>query len=363
MEEQDKIRKMEQQEEDEMKAVSTALRDEDEAWERRKNVKKTVGSITTGSSTKRGSQNERNQGRRKRLKHEVLAEGWGVLKSSPDPREEGAARDTGQVPVLPTIGGGTVQNIREDGTGQHHVLHSTITGALGSTEEPSPPEGADVMSSPHQVIGGGTLSKLGDDNAHRGGGAEDTLGEHGQQNVCDDTRPCMGGMVTLYDVDVRQVVKDAEYGDSGVKTNSMSAPSSSNTLKQSMNKDDIQEQCAVKPGTECKFNKRKRMCMRHECEAQSYEVTSKKWKWIEKRKEYGFVSQKCVKWRCMRAKSMGDQVQNSANPDLRKQPAEVLTDCGNLQTEGLGTLTGDNRDSTGSAHEMKEKVFDRIQQK
>ena len=139
MEEQDKIRKMEQQEEDEMKAVSTALREEDEMWERRKNVKKTAGAIAAGSSTKRGSQNERNQGRRKRLKHEVLGEDWGVLKSTSDPGEEGATRDTGQVPVLPTLEDGAVLNALEDGTGQHHVLHSTITGALGSTMESSPP--------------------------------------------------------------------------------------------------------------------------------------------------------------------------------------------------------------------------------
>ena len=144
VEEQDKIRTMEQQEEDEMKAISTTLRKKDEVWERRKNVKKTGGTFTTGSSTKRGSQNERNQGRRKRLKYEVLGEDWGVQKSTSDPGEEGATRDTGQVPVLPTIEGGAVLNVLKDGTGQHHVLHSTITGAVGSTNDPSPPEGADV---------------------------------------------------------------------------------------------------------------------------------------------------------------------------------------------------------------------------
>ena len=60
VEEQDKIKKMEQQEEDEMRAIVTALREEDEVWERSKNVKKTGGAITTGSSTKRGSQSDRN---------------------------------------------------------------------------------------------------------------------------------------------------------------------------------------------------------------------------------------------------------------------------------------------------------------
>ena len=54
---------------------------------------------------------------------------------------------------------------------------------------------------------------------------------------------------------------------------------------------------------------------------------------------------------------MSDQVQYSANPELRKQPAEVLGECDNVQTEGLGTLKGDNGASTGSTRSLKEKVF------
>ena len=59
---------------------------------------------------------------------------------------------------------------------------------------------------------------------------------------------------------------------------------------------------------------------------------------------------------------MSDQLQYSANPDLRKQPAEVENDCDNVHTEGLGMRKGDNRASKGSTHGLKEKVFG-VQQK
>ena len=135
-----------------------------------------------------------------------------------------------------------------------------------------------------------------------------------------------------------------------MSTNYMSAPSGSNTLEHNMNKEDIQVLHATKLETECNFNKKSRMCMRHECEARSFEVSSKKWKWIERQKKYGFVTQKCIKWKCMRAVGMSGQVHHLTNPELRKQPAEVLTECDNVQNKGLGTITGDNGASTGSTH-------------
>ena len=47
---------------------------------------------------------------------------------------------------------------------------------------------------------------------------------------------------------------------------------------------------------------------------------------------------------------MSGQIHLLTNPELREQPAEVITGCDNVQNKGLGTITGDNGASTGSTH-------------
>ena len=48
----------------------------------------------------------------------------------------------------------------------------------------------------------------------------------------------------------------------------------------------------------CEINKRKLYCKKHTCEVRSFDVTSKKWQWVEKRKEYAWVSKKSKKYVC-----------------------------------------------------------------
>ena len=201
---------------------------------------------------------------------------------------------------------------------------------------------------------------MGDDNTQMEGGVtrqSDTFVELGQPSAGEVTRAGMGSMIHIYSEGDKPRGNGMKYEDSRVIADSITAPSSSNTLGQGMNKVDIPDLRAAKLETECKFNKKTKVSMRHECEARSYEVTRKKWKWIDKQKKYGFVTQKCVKWKCMRAASMSVQVHYSANPELRKQPAEVLNECDNVQTEGLGMLKGDSGTSIGSTRGLKEKVF------
>ena len=110
------------------------------------------------------------------------------------------------------------------------------------------------------------------------------------------TRAGMGSMIHIYSEGDKPRGNGMKYEDSRVIT----VPSSSNTLGQGMNKVDIPDLRAAKLETECKFNKKTKLSMRHECEARSYEVTSKKWKWIEKQKKLYLSSKGDVecRWQC-----------------------------------------------------------------
>ena len=52
------------------------------------------------------------------------------------------------------------------------------------------------------------------------------------------------------------------------------------------------------PDVVCNINKRKRVCLSHDCPVRSFDVTSKKWEWIMKSKKYGWVSRKNKKYVC-----------------------------------------------------------------
>ena len=80
--------------------------------------------------------------------------------------------------------------------------------------------------------------------------------------------------------------------------------------------------------------------MRHVCEAKSFEVTTKKWQWIKSKNEYGNVSRKVKKYRCMRDTEKA-QVPVDCNQELRKQElAEVDIEFGKtlLGTNNVGNI-------------------------
>ena len=93
------------------------------------------------------------------------------------------------------------------------------------------------------------------------------------------------------------------------------------------------------PDVVCNINKRKRVCLSHDCPVRSFDVTSKKWEWIVKSKKYGWVSRKNKKYVCESVRP----VQSSSNytHDSRKQRDRVEPVCDNFSE--IGAITGDNR--------------------
>ena len=70
-----------------------------------------------------------------------------------------------------------------------------------------------------------------------------------------------------------------------------------------------------------------------------YDVTSKKWEWIERRKQYGYVSRITKKYVCKVLRGMSGPSSESITSECRKQDG-VDTDIDNFNN--LGTPSVDN---------------------
>ena len=50
---------------------------------------------------------------------------------------------------------------------------------------------------------------------------------------------------------------------------------------------------------DCVMNKKQLRCEKHDCAIKVLSVSNRKWQWIEKKKQYGYVTRKSKKYRCM----------------------------------------------------------------
>ena len=78
--------------------------------------------------------------------------------------------------------------------------------------------------------------------------------------------------------------------------------------------------------------------MKHGCSVKTFDVTSKKWEWIEKSKKYGWVSRKSKKYVCERVRPVLSS--SDITHVSRKQQDRVEPACGNYSE--IGSHTGDN---------------------
>ena len=105
----------------------------------------------------------------------------------------------------------------------------------------------------------------------------------------------------------------------------------------SVNGDDVVsvEKCVFRRGR----------CVTHNCDTRSFKVSVKKWQWIDRRKEYGFVSSKVTKYICL----------NLVNVKTAPGKASLSVEVGRLSDEKIlsqqqravnnGTLGGRERES------------------
>ena len=93
--------------------------------------------------------------------------------------------------------------------------------------------------------------------------------------------------------------------------------------------------------------------MRHACEVKTFDVTTKKWQWIKSKNEYGNVSKKIKKYRCMKVVEKA-QVPANQNQELGKQAVHGVEIV--FGKSALGTSTAGNNGE--GSRMVKSESFD-----
>ena len=110
------------------------------------------------------------------------------------------------------------------------------------------------------------------------------------------------------------------------------APSTAENLgvKTTINKEDIQRGSRA-----CILNDQKSDCLVHKEGVRGIKVTSKKWEYNVRKKCYGYVSRKCMKYVCM------TRIMGPAEPRISTELAALDNTC-------IGTpIEGNNREHSG----------------
>ena len=81
-----------------------------------------------------------------------------------------------------------------------------------------------------------------------------------------------------------------------------------------------------------KCNIEKKRCLTHGCDTIATKVSSKKWKWIVKKKEYGFVNSKTTKYLC-KSRIRGCEVPDSATSQADHRLGDVSDEVGRFSVE------------------------------
>lgn len=90
--------------------------------------------------------------------------------------------------------------------------------------------------------------------------------------------------------------------DEGIENNTTPEPSVDGCTNKTVYEEDISDLGNSGGGVTGKVTCMKNkdgMCVTHKCKMKTIHVTSKKWKWINRKKEYGYVSTKVKKDVCM----------------------------------------------------------------
>ena len=91
------------------------------------------------------------------------------------------------------------------------------------------------------------------------------------------------------------------------------APSASNKSNQAAEEEDISTRKKGIVSNGCNIDKKAKLCLTHGCKVNVVEVTSRKWQWLPKKREYGNTYKKVKKFVCRGDKCDDNQVGNPAN--------------------------------------------------
>ena len=355
VEEQDKIKEMEQLEMLETQEVGRALKEQDVRWEKGKSTRRTSKELLTGGGMKREN---REQGgsktkKRRKLKFELVEDDWGAAKTIYEEQdwnkdEEQEAQSTTELPtqlggagssevmvtrsaqvvgarvtILDMVTTATLETVpttpaTQEGTGHGRVPCTTPEvdrPHLGSPRCVRDKEGHSLVQNHTFVDDGGGV--CGDISA--GGGNEDERGDSASISRTRTRTPISAH------TDVTTVSP---------------APSVCGNTAQDIYEEDISGGgCNDNSEGGCDILKKQKYCVTHKCDVKWFDVTAKKWQYIKSKSMYGYVHRKVRNYVCS---GKNTDVRNLH--DMRKL-AGIETDCGEKESSGyaaIGTATGGN---------------------
>ena len=306
VEDQEKIRELEAMEEEELNSIKVSLMEEDSVWEQGKSVRRAEGirsTLVPGSSVKREGVEQGAGRRRKRLKFDIVEDDWGALKTTPGPAttmDDGGSKSRCK-------GANTITVNQQEDMGAQPTLR-LVSGAAA----PPPPPSLEIGE---EGLGSSTLSKgAGNQLLSPRCDVQTRIKEYFKQQEFDSSvrrEECdnlvEGGVVeivTSTDTTMSDPRKpEIVTSDTGFQSHT--APSMGiSGVQQQMNKeegcnDDILREGGPNIKNDCDINKRKLWCNKHECDVKTYDVSSTKWQWSNKKKEYMNVRKKNKKYVCL----------------------------------------------------------------
>ena len=134
------------------------------------------------------------------------------------------------------------------------------------------------------------------------------------------------------------------------------APSVSN---QAASEEDINIRKMGNNNTKCNIDKRGKLCLTHGCSVNIIEVTSRKWQWLPRKKEFGNTYRKVKKFVCKGDKlddNLCDNPANSRSESELRKPDEVEVERDKSSLESSDRYNPSGQDNGKVLECLKEKV-------
>ena len=363
VEEPSKVEELEKWEEQELEKTMELLREEDKQWEGRMRGRRhegTKSSSTAHGGGKRATREPPGGRRRKKLKFSLVEDDWGIMKTTSD-LEEGSKADSredqtvleegatdqpwmGAIATTRTEGGGATQNT-ECGQAQQHSFSSLGGGAATTLVGV---ETGDQLHSPRcskqtSIVGYVKTRTIVDSSNIKNVKPAD--GVKGGV-VVETYLPEVGGS---YSPDVTVTTPENDQ---------QAEPSGGSLSNDRIVEEDICGQTNKLSTNECELDKRLLRCKKHNCKLNVINVTSKKWQWVERKRQYGYVSKKTKKYVCVGLRENWPDTGGCQGELMVPEIADVAvrTTDNKLNENKLDDMTYSGEGSTGSGQDKRESM-------
>ena len=322
VEEPSKIEELEKWEEEEVERAMTTLREEDMLWERSKIAMNSTRSYG-GKRGKRGDREQPIDGRRKkRLKYDLLEDDWGhrmttcgqewddALVEPGGEREEEKEEPSSELPSKIEGAAAEMGANSHSSQGGPDDPPSTECGPAQSLPKPTAVrlKGGEVTIGMAEI---GTVGQLHSPCCSKQAGIMQyfqtkTIGSFpdksiGTQSMGEGESIELEESIQMTDQDISSLtIKNISTYEqlTAPSVKEMGKPAAVRLEEEVRIEDDILKQTTSVNTTECVLDKKKLRCLEHECAIKVMNVSSKKWQWIGKKKEFGYVCKKSKKYIC-----------------------------------------------------------------